>query len=645
MLGGGILVGAGPPSAIAAEPPAAIIVFDGSASMWGNPANEKKSKLALARDALKGALDKAPPGLRLGLVSFGHRRGGDCSDVESQVKAAAGTAGRINGILEKYNPRGRGPITLALREAAKDLGPVTAPASVILIHDDPDNCQADPCAALGDLQKAHPKVVVHVVSLAMKREDVEKMACLTRATGGSLVEAGNLQQINAAIEAALRAAGAGAALPQPSPAVAARVATAETARPPAAPTTPGLQLTASLGAGGPPIAAALRWRVLPAGQPEAAPLHESDAAAPFIKLAPGRYDIEAQLGFVVARTTVQLAEGEARAVVLALGAGSVQLSDAAPPAGLLRDAVLTFTRAEAGAESVSLLRGIVPEITLAAGNYIIAVTAGALRIERPVSVKAGERTRLDPLLSLGELELQVVAGAGGPVVDGVLTTIFEDDPDAPLGRREIGRSAALQPVFVLPAGTYYAVVHQGVAEARERVSVRPGERTQRVLSLETAQLAVTVRLPGRLEGAGVPVLRLQPLDPSKAVLLPTRGGSVFDVPASRYKLTGRLGQGNVLLERDIDLKAGAREQVLFEPAAGILKLRLLDPSGSAALPDATWEVRDRSGRVVWSGSETEARPLLLQGRYNVKAEARGRRVVRDVEVRAGETRAIDLGGQ
>ena len=36
----------------AAEPPAVVIVFDGSASMWGNPANEKKSKLALARDEI-----------------------------------------------------------------------------------------------------------------------------------------------------------------------------------------------------------------------------------------------------------------------------------------------------------------------------------------------------------------------------------------------------------------------------------------------------------------------------------------------------------------------------------------------------------------------------------------------------------------
>ena len=83
----------------------------------------------------------------------------------------------------------------------------------------------------------------------------------------------------------------------------------------------------------------------------------------------------------------------------------------------------------------------------------------------------------------------------------------------------------------------------------------------------------------------------------------------------------------------------------FEPAAGTLKLRLLELNGGAALPDVAWEIRDRAGRVVWSGTETEARPLLLQGRYTIKAEARNRRVTRDVEVRAGEARPVDLTGQ
>ena len=44
-------------------------------------------------------------------------------------------------------------------------------------------------------------------------------------------------------------------------------------------------------------------------------------------------------------------------------------------------------------------------------------------------------------------------------------------------------------------------------------------------------------------------------------------------------------------------------------------------------------------------AEAEARLLLMQGRYSVKGEARNRRITRDIDVRAGELRSIDLTGR
>ena len=192
--------------AFAAEPPTVVVIFDGSGSMWGKPDGEQKTKLVLARDALRLSLKHAQLETRIGLMSFGHRRSGDCNDVETIIKPEAGTYDRISGVLEKHNPRGRGPLTQALREAAKELGPQSAPASVILIHDDLDNCQLDPCSALGDLRRAHPKVQVHVVSMAMKREDAQKLQCLTKSTGGRHYEAATTTQVNAAIDEAIKLA-------------------------------------------------------------------------------------------------------------------------------------------------------------------------------------------------------------------------------------------------------------------------------------------------------------------------------------------------------------------------------------------------------------------------------------------------------
>ena len=637
------------PTAIAEEP-TVVVVFDGSASMWGKPDGESKHKMQLARDALKSGLAKASPELRLGLVSYGHRRGGDCGDVEMIVKPAAGTGQRIIGILEKHNPRGRGPITAALKEAAKDLGPQSAPSSLILIHDDPDNCQADPCSALGDLRAAHPKVVVHVVSLAMKREDAQRMQCLTRPTGGTHAEAANTQQANAAIEGILKLALAGSsapAIPSGSGVAVARSAAIEKSAPRLPPTTvkPGLQLVASLGAGSAPLTMPLRWRVRPARQSDAAPVYEDDAVAPFLELPAGSYTVEAQSGFALARTSVQLAAGEAKTLNVALGAGMVQLTEPGAMAPSLNDAVVTFVRTEPAPETVSILRGLVPEIALAPGSYQIAVVAGPLRFERALQVKAGERIGIDPMLQLGELDLQVVGAAGGPPLDGVLTTIFEDDPDSPQGRREVTRSAAMRPLLTLPAGSYSAVARLGATEVRERFLVRSGERVQRTMSLEIARVGVTARVPGRLENTGPVVIRLERLDDTKEISQSSRGAAQFDVPAGRYKLEARIGTGNARIERDLDLKAGSREQVVLEPQAGLIRLRLMEAGGGAPMQDVAWEIKDRTGRVVFVATESEARPVLLQGRYTVRAETRNRRLTRDVEVRSGEARSVDLTGQ
>ena len=76
----------------------------------------------LAREALRRGLGKIAPQTRVGLASFGHRRG-DCADVEVVRRRSPLDVGSLIAPLEQFNPRGRGPLTLALREAAKSLPP------------------------------------------------------------------------------------------------------------------------------------------------------------------------------------------------------------------------------------------------------------------------------------------------------------------------------------------------------------------------------------------------------------------------------------------------------------------------------------------------------------------------------------------
>ncbi len=632
----------------AADPHTVVFVLDGSGSMWANLEGERRNKLAQSRDAILTSLASTTRDARIGLVSFGHRRG-DCNDVEVMVRPESGSGVRIAGALEKHKPSGRGPITLALREAARQLPPAPADATVVLIHDDGDNCQLDPCSAVADLREQNPGTVVHVVSLGARREENLRLSCLPNATGGKHYETVTGVQLIAAVEDAMRTthgrvAAPFVALAEPAPPKreAAPAPATEAAK-------PGLQLTALLTDGGAPVASPVRWRVVRrtgTGTTTTA-VWEGDAVAPLLELPTGAYQIEAWLGFVKTSSAIDVVHGRPQVLAVVLRAGVLRLpapARDAPPELLaaLADVVVSVKRIDAEAETMAFQRGLVPEITLAPGTYVVALTSGSGRHERTLSIRAGQLWAFDQGLTFGAIELSAVVATGGQKVDRALLSVFQDDPDAPQGRREIWRSAASPATVALPAGSYHAVARRGGAEKRERFTIKSGLVEKRTLALDTGRIEVATKVVGSGMDSPDPVsTRLERLDGDKAVAVSSEQPAVFELPAGRYRVDSRIGSGNAAASREIELKAGGREPVTLELTAGHLRLRLLDGSGQP-LTDVAWDIRDGTGRAVWSASQTEARPLLLAGRYTVRAEARDRRAEEPVEVRPGETRSVDL---
>jgi hypothetical protein len=92
--------------------------------------------------------------------------------------------------------------------------------------------------------------------------------------------------------------------------------------------------------------------------------------------------------------------------------------------------------------------------------------------------------------------------------------------------------------------------------------------------------------------------------------------------------------------REVEVKAGQVQQLTLDHLAGVLKLRL--SSGGLALGDVFWDVRDETGRNVWTTGQSEPTVTLQSGRYVVRAETRDKRYDRQVEVRAGETRQVEV---
>ena len=104
-------------SATAAHADKAIIVLDASGSMWGQIGGE--AKIAIARETLARCSKTVPGNLELGFMAYGHRDKGSCADIELIVPPAAGTAAAIADAANALTPKGKTPISDAVRQAAE----------------------------------------------------------------------------------------------------------------------------------------------------------------------------------------------------------------------------------------------------------------------------------------------------------------------------------------------------------------------------------------------------------------------------------------------------------------------------------------------------------------------------------------------
>jgi Ca-activated chloride channel family protein len=623
----------------AADGPPLTIIMDGSGSMWGKIGTERLAKFQLVRQGLVEALPKLPSDFRVGLVAYGHRRTG-CQDVEVLRGPEAGEVMRITDMLADFNPRGRGPVTAGL-QAALETMPKGAPGTVLLVHDDLDNCQQNPCTLTDTLRTQYPRVVVHVLSIAMTFADARQMQCLTATTGGQHYVAASGAQVVSAIAEVIEIASRA-----PRPATPAMRAMAEKRDMPE-PGGPGLHLVASLGKATVVPDLPVRWRVEALGN-DKAPVQRLEGGAVTLPLVPGRYAVTAELGLLATRQEIEVGDVASMRVQLALAGGTLQLSALAGRFNKPLEGT-RFVIRPAGSETKQaaaswIARGAAAEVALPEGRYEVVVTHGTTRTVQEATVAVGERRAVEARLSVGELELAAFQSEGGNRIEQVTYVIQEDDPDAPQGRREVARSAAARPVFVLPAGTYHVLASTGAAEFRDRVAVGAGEIVRRDVVMNAAEVVLTSGLVARIASEPEEVQwRIMSLDRRDAKVVRAYGTSSRVVlSAGKYRIEGRFGPLNALASRDIALSPGAKETVSLMPPAARVRLRLAPQKGEV-VSDVFWKVRLVDGPIVWSSSESEPLGLLQQGNYVIEVQTRQGRYEGTAEIRAGADRVVVLG--
>ena len=661
--------------------PSAILIFDGSGSMWGKLEAEKKTKLDQARDAVRDTLGKLnPQSVQFGLVSFGHRRASDCSDVQVMVPPEAAVAPafteRLMAPLEKLNPRGKGPLTAALREAAKVLGKQPAPRHIVLLHDDPDNCQADPCAALGELQQAAPGVAISVIGLGLKPEDATKYQCLTQTTGGRHYNAQDGGQIAAAVSDALQRSVAGSqpmAAPRTAAGAAALEATlfaeaaaaAAVAKPIDLVRTgpPALRLRALMSSGRLPLGHLVHWAIYAGSVPDgSAPTAQADGIDAVVPIAAAAYRIRATSGLVTAEANATVgAEGQTLAE-LNFNAAEFRIRRPLPGDAMLIVAERNGdSAAKPGSATTPGRRlGLWPpgqtSVLVPARPLWVQLEQGELRAQWPIEVPVGQIRELDVSQAGARVQVAllppvgpVIAGSGPFLNQPIVFTIEEDDPDAPHGRREIARSAASAPEFVVPPGVYTIAASRGTLETRERISVAAGETVRRALPLIAARLVVSARFGNApaapTDGRSPNSFRVTRLDTETDTAILLAGpAAIIDVPPGRYRVEARRHDAAIKAEQVVEIRAGDYLPVTLDYQAGELRMEMSQDQNADG-ERVGWRVIDDAGRLVWSGSDPQASTMLQAGHYTVRTTARGRLFEQGVDVGAGAVSTVRPGGR
>ncbi|EIC20114.1 vWA domain-containing protein [Thiorhodovibrio frisius] len=229
-----LLMSAGLLAQGAQDAPRTILVLDGSGSMWGQI--DGVNKIEIARKVIVDLLATLPPEQELGLMTYGHRRKGDCSDIELIIEPSI-DRNAIAQAVQAISPKGKTPLSAAVIQAAEALRYTEDMATVILVSDGIETCDLDPCAVGRELETAGVDFTAHVIGFDVADPAaLEQLQCLAQETGGLFRTAANAEELADALDLVVA---------EPEPLIISAV----------------VSFRAIAGAGGPEITEGLVWNI------------------------------------------------------------------------------------------------------------------------------------------------------------------------------------------------------------------------------------------------------------------------------------------------------------------------------------------------------------------------------------------------
>lgn len=439
-----------------------MIVLDASGSMWGQI--DGKTKVEIAREVLGTVLNELPAETELGLVAYGHRKRGDCSDIEVAVEVAPGTAQSIIDFANSTRFQGKTPLSEAVRVAAESMRSTEEKATVILVTDGIETCNADPCALGAELEKTGVDFTAHVVGFGLTEDEGKAVACLAEETGGQYLPAADADQLTDALTQTV------AIEPKPEP------------TPPPAPKPMAIEhnlmATASLSEDGPDIDESMRWDIYAVENGRASDSStEGGYGGNFKVMVPaGDYVLRVKYGELFSERPVTLTDTETEEVHFVLEGGIVNVVGLRVEGGELEGSIrIDMVNGNASTGGYGETTGVMPK-----GDITVTAKHAWAEITETISLAPGQVVDLEMVVETGVMFPTALYAEGGPQVEGSAVRFDIMSADVGIDGNRKGYSGTYgSNALDAPAGEFVLSAKLGEASIlSEPFTVEAGKRTE-----------------------------------------------------------------------------------------------------------------------------------------------------------------------
>ncbi len=174
-----------------------IFIYDASGSMWGKI--QGKTKMDIASTVLSNSINDFAENQKIGLVAYGHRKKGDCRDVETLLPITNTSKSKIAAAVKGIKPLGMTPLAYSASTVIDQLRKSKEKATIVLITDGIESCDGNICDVVKAAKAEGIDFKLHIVGFGLKKGETQQLECAAKAGDGNYYDAADASGLGDAL--------------------------------------------------------------------------------------------------------------------------------------------------------------------------------------------------------------------------------------------------------------------------------------------------------------------------------------------------------------------------------------------------------------------------------------------------------------